>query len=97
MFSTITVQQYVRSAIYNLLLKIQYKKLSLLNKGILSKKKKMYILYIKMVIFLFNLYICVWIQHFKDPYLTFSTLWANSADDKLVKAFFFFFFPENRL
>ena len=32
-------------------------------------------------------------------YLTFKTLWANSADDKLMRYFFFvffFFFQENR-
>ena len=28
-------------------------------------------------------------------FLTFTTLWANSADDKLV--IFFLFFPENRI
>ena len=32
---------------------------------------------------------------FKVSYLTFTTLWAFSADDKMM--LFFLFFPENRI
>ena len=54
---------------------------------------------LKVYPFLLNLAIKILctICGYRNPISTFTTLWAYSADGKLILFFFFFFFSENRI